>query len=218
MLAERGWSVIVSSRRAENVEEAGGRIALDVSKADEVEAAVKKILAAHGRIDLLVNSAGINVRHHRNWADFTREGWDQVIGINLNGLLYRMRAVLPATRSRKEGTIVNFSSWAGKFASPLTGPAYSASKHAVVAPTHEFNRENFRDNLRACCICPGEVATPILKSRPVPPSDEDMARVLRAEDVASAIVYVAESPQRVCLNEIVISPTWNRIFLASPAP
>ena len=88
----------------------------------------------------------------------------------------------------------------------------------VVALTHEFNMENFRDNLRACCICPGEVATPILKSRPIPPSDEDMARMLRAEDVASAIVYVAESPQRVCLNEIVISPTWNRAFLASPGP
>jgi NAD(P)-dependent dehydrogenase (short-subunit alcohol dehydrogenase family) len=226
MLCERGWSVVVSSRRAENVEAAVRQItpkgkiegiALDVSKADEVEAAAKKILAAHRRIDLLVNSAGVNVRH-RNWPDFTREGWDQVIGINLNGLLYCMREVAPAMRARKEGTIVNVSSWAGKFPSPLTGPAYTTSKHAVVALTHEFNMENFRDNLRACCICPGEVATPILKSRPIPPSDEDMARMLRAEDVASAIVYVAESPQRVCLNEIVISPTWNRAFLASPRP
>ena len=78
MLAERGWSVIVSSRRVENVEEAVRKIApkgkiegiaLDVSKADEVEAAVKKILAAYGRINLLVNSAGTNVRN-RNWPDF----------------------------------------------------------------------------------------------------------------------------------------------------
>ena len=121
-------------------------------------------------------------------------------------------------RTQKEGTIVNVSSWAGKFVSPLAGPAYSAAKHAVVALTHSFNMENFRDNLRACCICPGEVVTPILKSRPIRPSDEEIARMLQPGDVASAIVYVAESPQRVCLNEIVISPTWNRSFIASPGP
>ncbi len=226
MLAERGWSVVVSSRRRENVEEAVRMItpkgeiegiALDVSQAEEVEAAAAKILATHGRIDLLINCAGINVRN-RNWPDLTREGWDQVIGINLDGLLYCMQAVLPAMRTQKEGTIVNVSSWAGKFVSPLAGPAYSAAKHAVVALTHSFNMENFRDNLRACCICPGEVVTPILKSRPIRPSDEEIARMLQPGDVASAIVYVAESPQRVCLNEIVISPTWNRSFIASPGP
>ena len=110
------------------------------------------------------------------------------------------------------------SSWAGKHVSPLTGPAYVASKHAVVALTHSFNVENFRDNLRACCICPAEVATPILKSRPVVPSEEDMARMLQPEDLASAIVYVAEAPSHVCVNEIVISPTWNRTFLTNPHP
>ena len=62
-------------------------------------------------------------------------------------------------------------------------------------------------------ICPGEVATPILRARPVPPSDEEMARMLKAEDVAQAIVYAVGAPKHVCLNEIVISPTWNRIYV-----
>lgn len=230
MLAARGWRVAISSRRAANVDEAVAKAAakakdkadviglpLDVSDATGVEKAAKEIAAKWGRIDLLVNSAGINVRQ-RNWPDVSLEGWDQVIGINLDGLMYCMHAVLPVMRAQKSGTIVNVSSWAGKHVSPLTGPAYSASKHAVVALTHSFNMENFRDNLRACCICPAEVATPILKSRPIVPSEEDMARMLQPDDLASAIVYVAEAPQHVCVNEIVISPTWNRSFLASPHP
>ena len=94
MLAARGWSVAVTSRRAENVDAAiasavakGGdssrllAVPLDVSDSAAVEAAAKKIVAKFGRIDLLVNSAGINVRA-RNWPDVTNEGWDQVIGIN----------------------------------------------------------------------------------------------------------------------------------------
>lgn len=229
-LATRGWHVAISSRRADKVAEAVETVSarahdsrmvlglpLDVAKAPDVEAAARKIVDAWGRIDLLVNSAGINIRA-RNWPDLSTEGWDQVIGVNLDGLLYCMRAVLPIMRAQKEGTIVNISSWAGKHVSLLTGPAYAASKHAVVALTHSFNMENFRDNLRACCICPAEVATPILRSRPVVPTEEDMARMLQPEDLAAAIVYVAEAPPHVCVNEIVISPTWNRSFLASPHP
>ncbi len=230
LLAERGWRVVISSRRQANVDEAVARAAarakarddviglpLDVAKAGEVQAAARTIVEKFGRIDLLVNSAGVNVRA-RNWPDVSLEGWDQVIGINLDGLMYCMHAVLPTMRAQKSGTIVNVSSWAGKHVSPLTGPAYSASKHAVVALTHSFNMENFRDNLRACCICPAEVATPILKSRPVVPTEEDMARMLQPEDLANAIVYVAEAPAHVCVNEIVISPTWNRSFLAPAHP
>ena len=230
LLADHGWRVVISSRRADNVNEAVARAAakakdktdvhglpLDVSHAKDVESAAKTIVQKFGRIDLLVNSAGVNVRA-RNWPDVSIEGWDQVVGINLDGLMYCMHAVLPTMRAQKSGTIVNVSSWAGKHVSPLTGPAYSATKHAVVALTHSFNMENFHDNLRACCICPAEVATEILKSRPVVPSDADMARMLQPEDLASAIVYAAEAPAHVCVNEIVISPTWNRSFLASPHP
>jgi NADP-dependent 3-hydroxy acid dehydrogenase YdfG len=217
-LAASGWTVIISGRRPELLQEAaatfeGGEVlALDVASAADVERVAGEILAKHGRIDLLVNSAGINVVN-RSWANVTTEAWDQVIDINLNGVLYCIRAVLPAMRAQKAGTIINVSSWAGRFASKLTGPAYNASKTAVVALTHSLNMEEFSNGIRATAFCPGEVATPLLEKRPVPVSAEDRARMLQSEDCGSAIAYVANSPMHVCFNEILISPTWNRGFL-----
>jgi NADP-dependent 3-hydroxy acid dehydrogenase YdfG len=217
-LAASDWTVIISGRRADLLQEAAATmsgcevLALDVANAADVERAAGEILDNHGRIDLLVNSAGVNVVN-RSWADVTTEAWDKVIDINLNGVLYCIRAVLPAMRAQKAGTIINVSSWAGRFASKLTGPAYNASKTAVVALTHSLNMEEFVNGIRATAFCPGEVATPLLEKRPVPVSDEDKARMLQSEDCGAAIAYVANSPMHVCFNEILISPTWNRGFL-----
>ncbi len=150
---------------------------------------------------------------NRSWAELDTEAWDQVIDVNLNGLLYCTRAVLPAMRAQKGGTIVNVSSWAGRYPTKLTGPAYTASKSAVVALTHSLNMEEFVNGIRATAFCPGEVATPILEKRPVPVSAEERARMLQMEDCGAAIAYVANSPMHVCFNEILVSPTWNRSFL-----
>lgn len=220
-LAAQGWRVVISGRRAEVVDEAaaslrarGGAVtarALDVGNAADVERVATELLAEHGRIDCLVNSAGLNLPK-RSWADVTTEGWDQIVKINLNGLVYCIRAVLPAMRAQQDGCIVNIASWAGRHVSKLTGPAYTATKHAVAALTHSLNMEEFRHGIRACALSPGEVATPILKSRPVPPSVEDMARMLQPEDLGRTIAFVATMPPHVCVNEILISPTWNRSF------
>lgn len=220
-LAAQGWRVVISGRRAEVVDEAaaalrakGGdvaAIALDVGRSGDVERVAQEVLARHGRIDCLVNSAGLNVPK-RSWADVTTEGWDQVVDINLNGLMYCIKAVLPAMRAQHDGCIINIASWAGRHVSKLTGPAYTATKHAVVALTHSLNMEEFRHGIRACALSPGEVATPILKSRPVPPSTEDMARMLQPEDLGRTIAFVATMPAHVCVNEILISPAWNRSF------
>lgn len=221
-LAAEGWTVVVSGRRKEVVEEAaagivkaGGRaeaMALDVADAKEAAAVAQAIVARHGRIDLLVNSAGLNVTN-RSWQDMTLEGWDKVVDVNLNGLLYCIHAVLPTMRAQKDGCIINVASWAGRHVSKLTGPAYTATKHAVLALTHSFNMDEFRNGLRACCLSPGEVATPIMKLRPVPPSEDDMARMLQPEDLGRTIAFVASMPPHVCVNEILISPTWNRGFV-----
>jgi NADP-dependent 3-hydroxy acid dehydrogenase YdfG len=225
-LAADGFTVVVSGRRKDaldtvvaKIASAGGQaeaIALDVSKAEAVTEAAQKILAKHGRIDLLVNSAGINVPK-RNWADMEIEGWDRVVEINLNGVLYCMRAVLPAMRAQQDGIIINVASWAGRHVSKLAGPAYSTTKHAVLALTHSFNMEECVNGLRACCLSPGEVATPILTLRPRVPSAEEQARMLQAEDLGRTIAFVASMPPRVCMNEILISPTWNRGFVAMAA-
>lgn len=220
-LAADGWRVIVSGRRAEALDAVvkaiaarGGEaspLVLDVANAAEVHAAAAGLVARHGRIDCLVNSAGLNIPK-RSWADVTVEGWDQVVDINLNGLMYCIHAVLPTMRAQHDGTIINIASWAGRIVSKLTGPAYTATKHAVMALTHSLNMEEFRHGIRACALSPGEVATPIMKARPVPPSAEDMAQMLQPEDLGRTIAFVAGMPAHVCINEILISPTWNRSF------
>ncbi|WP_141678912.1 SDR family oxidoreductase, partial [Acinetobacter baumannii] len=106
-------------------------IVLDVSSAADTEKVAKEIVAKHGRIDLLVNSAGVNVPK-RSWDDITTEGWDKLVDINLSGVMYCMRAVLPAMRAQKDGVIINVASWAGRHVSKMTGPAYTTTKHAVL--------------------------------------------------------------------------------------
>ena len=225
-LAAEGWTVIVSGRRkaaldavVARVGASGGTaeaIPLDVAKASDVQAAADAILARHGRIDLLVNSAGVNVPKRR-WDDMTLDGWNQLVEINLNGVLYCMKAVLPAMRAQQDGTIINVSSWAGRHVSKMPGPAYTTTKHAVLALTHSFNMEECVNGLRACCLMPAEVATPILQQRPVVPSAEEQARMLQPEDLGRTIAFIANLPPRVCVNEILISPTWNRGFIQTPA-
>jgi NADP-dependent 3-hydroxy acid dehydrogenase YdfG len=224
-LAADGWTVVVSGRRKDALDavvakigQSGGKaeaIVLDVSQKVDVNKAADQILVRHGRIDLLVNSAGINVPK-RSWADMELEGWDKLVEINLNGVLYCMRAVLPAMRKQKDGCIINVASWAGRHVSKMPGPAYTTTKHAVLALTHSFNMDECVNGLRACCLSPGEVATPILKLRPQVPSEEEQAKMLQPEDCGRTIAFVASMPPRVCINEILISPTHNRGFLQMP--
>ena len=128
-------------------------------------------------------------------------------------MFYCCHAVLPGMRERKDGLIINVSSWAGRYASTLTGPGYNATKHAVVALTESINMEECANGIRATSILPGEVATPILEKRPVPPTPEVRARMLQPEDLGATILYVATLPPRACVNELIISPTWNRFYL-----
>ncbi|HEV2547204.1 MAG TPA: SDR family oxidoreductase [Stellaceae bacterium] len=221
-LAKAGARVVLSGRRAEPlaaavaaINDEGGQAeaaALDVADKAAVAAAAAGILERLGRIDILVNSAGINLPT-RLWKDLTPETFERIVGINLHGALYCTQAVLPAMRAQKDGLVINISSWAGRFESYLTGPAYNASKHALGALTMSLNDEECVNGIRACVIYPGEVATPILKNRPRPPSSAEVARMLQAEDLGRTIRFVAEMPPRVCVNEILIAPTWNRFFL-----
>lgn len=221
-LADAGATVVMSGRRKEVLELEAEKlrtrgfnvdvVPLDVADKNAVKAAATEILSRHGKIDILVNSAGLNVPN-RYWKNQTPEGWENVIRINLDGSFYTMHEVLPGMRSRKDGVIINISSWAGVNHTQLTGAAYNASKHAVVALTETVNMEEAVNGIRACAICPAEVATPIMDQRPIPPSAEDRARMLQAEDLGATIRFVAELPARACINQLVISPTWNRMYV-----
>ena len=230
-LAAAGAHVVISGRTARTNAQALAEIQrrgsaeavlLDVSDKAAVIAAAADIERRHGRIDILVNSAGTNIGGgKRNLATMTLEGWDEVVAANLSGLFYCCHAVIPGMRTRRDGLIINVSSWAGRYASQLTGPAYNATKRAVIAVTESINMEECRHGIRATSILPGEVATPILEKRPVPPSPEERARMAQPEDLGATILFIASLPARTCINELIISPTWNRFYtggLETPKP
>lgn len=221
-LAEAGCAVILSGRRAEllqeiadGIAEVGGTAsveALDVADRDAVAEVGARIIDQHGAVDILVNNAGINVPK-RHWPDVSHDDWDAVINIDLNGAFYCTQAVLPAMRAQGEGLVINVSSWAGVRVSFLTGPAYTAAKHGMNAMTESLNMEECINGIRACAICPGEVSTPIMDKRPIPMSVEDRARMVQAEEVGDSILFVSALPATVCINQLVISPTWNRGYV-----
>lgn len=221
-LAQAGAVVVLSGRREAVLAEAAGQVraaggvaeveVLDVVDAAAVQQVAQAILARHGRIDILLNSAGLNTPN-RFWKNQTVEGWRSVIGANLDGVFYTVQAVLPAMRSQRDGLILNVSSWAGVHHPKLTGAAYNGSKHGVTALTETINMEECANGIRACAICPAEVATPIMDRRPVPPSAEDRARMLQPEDLGRTIRFIAELPAHACINQLIISPTWNRMYI-----
>lgn len=128
------------------------------------------------------------------------------MAINLSGAFYAFRAVLPQMKTQRDGLVINISSMAGKRAGMISGAAYSASKFGMAALTQSINAE-FRDQgIRACCIYPGEVDTPILAHRPNPVSDAKRAAALLPEDIAAAAVMAAQMPDRVIVEEITIFP------------
>jgi NADP-dependent 3-hydroxy acid dehydrogenase YdfG len=222
-LAKAGARVVISGRTEKTNREAEKQlrslgeaeaVLLDVADKKAVLATAADIEKRHGRIDILVASAGTNIGGaKRNFKSMSPEGWEEVVQINLNGLFYCNYAVIPGMRARKDGLIINISSWAGRYASVLTGPAYNATKRAVIAISESINMEECMHGIRATSILPGEVATPILEKRPVPPSKEERARMAQPEDFGKAILFIATLPARACVNEIIISPTWNRFLL-----
>jgi NADP-dependent 3-hydroxy acid dehydrogenase YdfG len=217
-LAAAGARVVLSGRRAEPLEEVAARIAGAGGKAETRpldvadRSAVERAATAIGPVDILVNSAGLNTPK-RFWRELQAEAWERVVRTNLDGTTYCILAVLPGMRANGSGVIINVSSWAGRYDTQFTGAAYNASKFGVGALTATLNMEEGANGIRACVVCPGEVATPILKNRPVPPSAEEMAKMVQPEDMGRVIRFVAETPAHVVLNEIVVSPTWNRIYL-----
>jgi len=224
-LAKAGCRVIVSGRDAAKLDAAiagaeargapPGSITpapLDVADAAAVARVGAEVQGRHGRVDVLVNSAGVNFAK-RYWNDTDSATFDEVVAINLNGAAACTLAVLKGMQQRRQGTVINVASFAGWYLGYLTGPAYTASKAAMIALSHSFNIEECVNGLRATALCPGEAATPILKKRPVEPSAEEKARMLQEDDLGRTIRFIAEMPAHVCINELVITPVWNRLYV-----
>ena len=223
-LAREGAAVVLSGRTAEKLEAVAGRVragggtalvaAADVTEPVAVEAVGRVIAKEFGRLDILVSNAGLNVRD-RSWAKLTAADAKTVIDGNLASAFLCVTVALPFMRAQKDGLLIHTASMAGRFISPLSGAAYTAAKHGVVAMSHSLNMEECSNGIRSCVICPGEVATPILDKRPNPPSPEDRARMVQPEDCGDLVRYIACLPRHVCINEVLITPTWNRGYVAA---
>ena len=221
-IGEAGAKVILTGRReqtldavAQRIHAKGGHakvIAGDMMDRARVMAIAAEIDERYKALHILVNNAGLNVLE-RNWSVLTADQANYVIEGNLSSAFYGVIAALPIMRRQGDGLLIHTSSWAGRFVSKVSGPAYSAAKHGVVAMSYAINQEEFRHGIRSTVICPAEVATPILDKRPVPVSAEDRAKMLQSEDLARSVLHVATAPKHVCINEIVISPSWNRSYL-----
>lgn len=223
-LAGAGATVILSGRRVTQLENVSGRISnmggvadvkpLDIADVKAVNNVADVILERHGRIDILVNSAGLN-KPNRRWRDITDESWSTIIEVNLNGAFNVSHAAVKVMRKQRDGLIINVSSMASQRVGGVSGIAYTAAKTALNTMNESINHENCHLGIRACALCPGEVATEILKLRPLPPSAEEQARMVQEEDVGETILFIARMPEHVCLNEIHITPTWNRSYIGA---
>jgi NAD(P)-dependent dehydrogenase (short-subunit alcohol dehydrogenase family) len=213
--AAEGWRVALVGRRAETLAEtaalagpeADGRVALfpcDVSVPEEVAAMGAAVLERVGRVDVLVNAAGINVPR-RSFTALSLDDWHAVLATNLHGAYYCVRAFLPGMRERRTGTIININSDVGKVARDIAGPAYVSSKFGLSGLTQQINAEERVNGVRACSICPRDVNTPLLDKRPKPPTPEARARMLQPEDLAACVWLVATLPPRVVVDEISLS-------------
>lgn len=220
-LAGLGGHVVVSGRRGAEldrvvatIEAAGGSasaVPVDVSDDDGVARAAASVEVEHGAIGTVVFSAGTNVRE-RFWSTVDAASIAHVVDVNLQGAVRVVHAVLPRMREAGGGRFVLVSSWAAWRHSPGAGVAYSMSKTALGVLAESLNDQERHHGISATHLCPGEVATDILDTRPLPPSAEARAAMLRAQDVGDAVAWIAGHPYRVCVNELVLTPTANTSY------
>jgi NADP-dependent 3-hydroxy acid dehydrogenase YdfG len=215
-LAREGCRVAIIGRNLEKLNQAAatyqGAAAIlarrcDIANRADVEQLVAWAIEQLGPLDIVVNSAGINVVK-RKMCELDPADFDRILAINCTGFYNMLYAVLPGMRQRHDGLIVSISSVAGKRALPLAGPAYAASKFAATALGAAVGLEERPNGIRITNIYPGEVDTPILDQRPVPVPAEKKARMVHPEDIAACVVAIAQLPAHVIVPELIITPTY----------
>ncbi|MBP0590436.1 SDR family NAD(P)-dependent oxidoreductase [Paraburkholderia sp. LEh10] len=222
-LAKEGAKVAIVARRAERLKElaerivAAGGVALaidaDLTTAAEADRVVKRTVQEFGRLDTLVNAAGVMLNGPS--IESPLEHWDQMVDVNLRGLMYVTKAALPhlveavSTSSRKVVDVVNISSVAGRFAAPQVA-IYNATKFAVTAATEAWRQEFTRKSVRFSVVEPGATTTELWNQEGqwegFTAAFGEVER-LHAEDIADSVAFIVTNPRRVAINEIVVRPT-----------
>jgi NADP-dependent 3-hydroxy acid dehydrogenase YdfG len=220
-IAEAGAAVALSARRADRLEAlvariaaAGGRavaIPGDVTDEAAAKAAVAGTVQAFGRIDILVNSAGIIQAGNIETGD--AEAWRRVMDVNFFGTLYPCQAAVPHMKAQGGGDIVNVTSTSGRRLSAIGFGAYAPSKHAVTSMSEALRQEVGLSGIRVCLIEPGAVQTEVAENISDPAVREAMRahvgkdEAVRPEEVANTIVFVLAQPARTNICEVMIRPT-----------
>ena len=180
--------------------------ALDVTRLDDVQAFAEFALTTHGRIDVVVNNAG--VMPLSKLEELKIDEWNRMIDVNIRGVLHGIAAGLPIMKKQGRGQFINLSSIGGHNVYP-TSAVYSATKFAVIAISEGLRQEN--DNIRVTVISPGVTESELADSITAESSREAMKEFRRiaipAEAIARAIAFAIEQPDDVDVNEIIVRPT-----------
>lgn len=219
-LSKAGLRVAVGARRIDKLKELEKQIIknnkeifiqkLDVTRKSDCNSFVDAVVKRWGRVDVLINNAGLMPLSY--FQNGKTEEWEQMIDVNIKGVLYCTSAVIPFMLKEKSGHIVNMSSVAGRIVF-AGGTVYCATKHAITAFSEGLRMElSPKFNIRVTCIEPGAVSTELLKTI----TDESMIGFIKAtknmetlesEDIANAVLYAIEAPNHVNVNEILVRPT-----------
>ena len=219
-LSKAGAKVAIGARRVDKlkqleneVKKNGGEALaqkLDVTKKTDCDAFVEQTVKKWGTVDILVNNAGLMPLSFVK--NLKVDEWEQMIDVNIKGVLFCTAAVIPHLKEKKSGHIVNISSVAGRLVFP-SGSVYCATKHAVTAFSEGLRQElSARSGIRVTCVEPGVVETELLNTI----TDESLqgfietakkSQGLKADDIASAILFAVQSPEHMNVNEILVRPT-----------
>ena len=213
--SEQGHALLLLARRVERLEALNLPNTLcekvDVTDKASFEAAIEKAEALYGPVDALVNNAGVMLLGQIDTQEASE--WKRMFDVNVIGLLNGMQSVLAPMKARNSGTIINISSIAGKKTFP-DHAAYCGTKFAVHAISENVREEVASSNVRVTTIAPGAVETELLShttSQDIKDGYDawkvDMGGVLAADDIARAVLFAYQQPQRVCVREIALAPT-----------
>ena len=220
LLAQRGATVVLAARRSERIDaiaqevrEQGGRAAtcvVDVTKAEDLQRLVATTIDQYGRIDVLVNNAGI--APISPLADLDTESWSAMIDVNLRGMLHGVAAALPAFREQGSGHLVSIVSVAGLSGVSPSMAVYAATKNAVRTVHEGLRRESTDGVVRTTAISPGYIRTDLADSMADPNIREQTRKNMDAVGippaaVARAVAFAIEQPSDVEIGEISVRPT-----------
>jgi NADP-dependent 3-hydroxy acid dehydrogenase YdfG len=219
LLSAEGAAVVLGARRVERIQalakELGSRggkalaMATDVVHRDQVKALVDAAVKSYGRVDVMVNNAGL--MPHSPFERLKVDDWERMVDVNVKGVLWGIAAALPHMQRQKSGHFINVSSVAGHKIRP-GGVVYAATKHAVRAISEGLRMEVKPYNIRTTVISPGAVATELV-DRITEPDIRDAVRAgtkelaLPAETFARLVAFVIGQPEDVDVNEILFRPT-----------